>query len=118
MTAGTAYASVDPLNSICSGYSANDPNAPAVCREDAVTRGDTITNNRVVNTLTRIISVMMFGVGVASVIAIIVGGILYAISAGDPQKALKARNTIIYALVGLAVAVLSQLIITFVLDRL
>lgn len=106
-------ANVDPLADVCR----QAPNSP-VCQEDRDTRPQTRTDNRIVDTLARVIEVMMYGLGVASVIAIIIGGVLYALSAGDPQKAQKARNTIIYAIVGLTVAVLSQLIITFVLDRL
>ena len=109
----TVSADVNPLEGVCGEV----PNSP-ICQEDTGTRDQTQTENRIVDTLARVVEIMMFGIGVASVIAIIVGGILYALSAGDPQKALKARNTIFYALAGLIIAVLSQLIITFVLDRL
>lgn len=106
-------ASVNPLEEVCR----EAPNSP-ICDEDLETRPQTQTDNRIVDTLADVVGIMMYGIGVVSVFAVIVGGILYALSAGDSQKALKARNTILYALVGLTVAVLSQLIITFVLGRL
>ena len=52
--------------------------------------------------------------GVVSAIFVVVGGVGYVPSAGDPGKLQKAKNTIIYALIGLAVVALSEIIVTFV----
>ena len=60
-------------------------------------------------------------IGVTSVIAVIfvvVGGINYMTSGGDPTKAQKAKNTIIYALIGLAICALSFAIVNFVIGKL
>ncbi len=56
--------------------------------------------------------------GGAAVIMIIAGGMMYTISAGDPAKVKNAKNTIIYAVVGLVVAILAASIITFVISYL
>jgi hypothetical protein len=49
---------------------------------------------------------------------IIYGGIQYVISVGDSGKVAKAKNTIIYAVVGLIVAILSYAIVNFVISQL
>lgn len=65
-----------------------------------------------------VIEKLSFAVAVASVIMVIVGGFRYITSSGVPQTAQAARNTIIYALVGLTVAFAGGAIVTFVLERL
>jgi len=55
--------------------------------------------------------------GVVAVIVIIIAGISYILSAGDPQKTAKAKNTILYALIGLVVAILANVIVSFVIGR-
>lgn len=62
---------------------------------------------------------IVFGViGALAVLFIIVGGFKLVMSQADPQKIAKARATIIYALVGLVVALLAEAIVTFVLSEL
>lgn len=56
-------------------------------------------------------------VGVASVIMIIVGGFKYVTSSGDSNSVNSAKNTILYALVGLVVVALAQVIVRFVLNK-
>ena len=50
-----------------------------------------------------------------SVIMLIYGGIQYVLSTGDSGKVTNAKNTILYAVVGLIVAILSYAIVNFVL---
>jgi hypothetical protein len=61
-----------------------------------------------------IVQVMMFIVGTLSVIMLIYGGIKYTTSAGDTAKVTSAKNTIMYSIVGLVVAILAYAIIGFV----
>jgi hypothetical protein len=68
--------------------------------------------------LTRTASLVATLVGVAAVIMIIIGGIQYVISAGDPTNVQNAKNTILYAIIGLVVALMARAIILFVLVRL
>ena len=62
-----------------------------------------------------ITSTILYIVGAISVIMLIFGGIKYAISAGDSKKVTDAKNTILYAIIGLAITILSYSIIKFVL---
>lgn len=64
-----------------------------------------------------IINIMSLIVGVAAVIMLIVAGIRYVTSGGDSNTISEAKNTIIYALVGLVVAALAQVLVKFVLQR-
>ena len=53
--------------------------------------------------------------GAVSVLMIIIGGFRYVISGGDSNGIQGAKNTIIYALVGLVIVLFSQIIVRFVL---
>lgn len=55
--------------------------------------------------------------GAVAILMVVIGGFQYVISSGDPQKTARAKDTILYALVGLAVAVFAQAIVTFVLGK-
>ena len=63
-----------------------------------------------------IVGVLLMAVGAISIIMIVIGGILFALSSGDAQKAAKARSTILYAVVGLIVSVFASAIVNFVFD--
>lgn len=77
------------------------------------------TNNDLLGgVLKEVINVMLYLAGAIAVIAIVIGGIRYITSDGDPGAATKAKNTIIYALVGLVIAVMSYSIVNFVIGRL
>ncbi len=52
--------------------------------------------------------------GGIAVVVIIAGGIMYTTSAGDPSKVTAAKNTILYSVVGLGVAMSAAAIITLV----
>ncbi|MES2971855.1 MAG: pilin [Patescibacteria group bacterium] len=56
-------------------------------------------------------------VGIASVIMIIVGGFRYVMSSGDSNNITGAKNTILYAIIGLVVALVAQSIIVFVIKK-
>ena len=64
-----------------------------------------------------IINVLSIIVGFISVIMIIIGGLRYMTSAGDASGTTSARNTIIYAIVGLVIVIMAQVIVNFVLNR-
>jgi hypothetical protein len=68
-------------------------------------------------TLTNIINIFSGIVGVIAVLMIIVGGLRYITSGGDTNKVSGAKTTIIYALVGLVVVAMAQLIVHFVLTQ-
>lgn len=62
--------------------------------------------------ITQLITVIA---GVVSIVVIILGGIKYITSTGDPQKINSAKNTILYACIGLVVSLLSQAVVSFIL---
>ena len=66
----------------------------------------------VVSTVT---NVLLFVVGALSVIMIIVGGLRYVISGGNSTSVTAAKNTILYAIVGLIIAFLAYAAVNFVL---
>ena len=63
-----------------------------------------------------VINLILSILGIISVIMIILGGIRYTTSGGDSTGIKNARDTIIYAVVGLVIAILSFTIVNFVLD--
>ena len=67
--------------------------------------------------LKRIINIFSVIVGVIAVIMIIVGGLKYITSGGESSNVSGAKNTIIYAIVGLIIVALSQFIVRFVLSN-
>lgn len=69
------------------------------------------------NLIATIVNVLLFIIGAISVLMIIIGGILYAVSAGDSGQVTKAKNTILYAVVGLVIAFLAYAIVNFVVLR-
>ncbi len=72
------------------------------------------TKKTVPQVAVNVVQVVIALTGIVAVGAIIYGGVIYISSAGDPAKAKRARDIIIYSVVGLIVAVLAQAIVTFV----
>lgn len=64
-----------------------------------------------------VLNVVFTWVGIIAVIVIIIGGVLYMTAQGDPGKLAHAKNAIMFAVIGLIVALLSFAIVNFVLDR-
>lgn len=73
---------------------------------------DLFGNDGVFRTIT---NVLLFLIGAVSVIMLIIGGIRYTISGGDSAAVTAAKNTILYAIVGIIVALLAYAIVNFVL---
>lgn len=73
-----------------------------------------LTNNSVQNFLQIVFG---FGGGLA-LLVIVVAGLRYVLSQGDPGGVAKSRSAIIYAVIGLVVCAIAFSIVTFVLDRL
>ncbi len=64
----------------------------------------------------KITNIMLFMVGILSVIMLIVGGMHYVISGGKKESVTTAKNTILYAIVGLIVSLMAFAIINFILN--
>ncbi|MEO7617326.1 MAG: pilin [Candidatus Saccharibacteria bacterium] len=63
-----------------------------------------------------IASILIFIVGAVAVIMLIVGGLRYVLSAGDSKNVTAAKDTILYAIVGIVVALLSLALVNFVVS--
>jgi len=66
--------------------------------------------------VTNITNVLLFIVGALSVIMLIVGGLRYVVSGGNSTAVTAAKNTILYAIVGLVISFLAFAAINFVLS--
>lgn len=64
-----------------------------------------------------ILGIITILVGIAAVIMIIVGGFQYITSAGDPARVSSAKNTLLYAVIGIVVVLFAQAIVQFVIRR-
>jgi len=64
----------------------------------------------------KIVSLLSYIAGAVAVIMIIISGFNYITSAGDSNKVNSAKNTLIYAAVGLTIAVLAQVIVNLVIN--
>jgi hypothetical protein len=78
---------------------------------------DEAANGSVGNTVASIIDVLSIVVGLAAVIMIIIGGLRYITSGGASEKVTGAKNTLLYAIIGLVVVALAQVIVHFVIRK-
>ena len=72
-------------------------------------------NDGVFKTIT---NTVLYIVGVVAVIMLIIGGIKYVVSGGDAKKVTDAKNTVLYAIIGLIIAFLAFAIVNFVISAL
>ncbi len=76
--------------------------------------GNTTTSDSLVKL---VMNTMFYIVGIVSIIMIIYGGMKYTTSSGDPKKVASAKATILYAVIGLIVALFAVAIVQFVSTR-
>ena len=65
---------------------------------------------------TKITNTVLYAVGIVSVIMLIYGGLRYVVSGGDSKKVTDAKNTIMYAIIGLIISILAYAIVNFVIN--
>jgi hypothetical protein len=104
----TASAATNPKAELCKG-------------SGGTWNGSTCSNANsggvtVQGTFKNIVDVLLFIIGAVAVIMIIIGGIRYTLSGGDSSAVNSAKNTILYAVIGLIVAFVSYGIVRFI-DR-
>lgn len=107
---GVVYAA-EIQDSLCEGTSL-EIGSGGNCTVDGESATDKV--NSVIETTVNIFSVI---VGVIAVIMIIWAGLRYITSGGDSNKVGSAKNTMIYAIIGLVVVALAQFIVNFVLTQ-
>lgn len=64
-----------------------------------------------------IVEILSYIAGIAAIIVIVIAGFKYITSNGDSGKISSAKNTLIYAMVGLAVAALARVIVNFIIGQ-
>lgn len=67
--------------------------------------------------VTTAINTVIFIIGALSVIMIIIGGLRYVLSGGDAAGLKSAKDTILYALIGVVVSLLAFALVSFVIGR-
>lgn len=66
----------------------------------------------------QVTNTILYIVGIIAVIMLIIGGIKYVVSGGDSKKVTDAKNTVLYAIIGLVIAFLAFAIVNFVIEAL
>jgi Type IV secretion system pilin len=99
---------------LCSGANLDITGDTKACNET----GKKTAAEELEATISAVVNILSVIVAVASVIMIILGGFRYVTSGGDSGSVGNAKNTIIYALVGLVIVALAQLIVKFVVAKL
>jgi uncharacterized membrane protein HdeD (DUF308 family) len=115
---GTVFA-VDILNNGTAGAGSactSSDAASSVCKDNNTGGANPITGPD--GLLTKITSLVLYVVGAAAVIMVIISGIRMATSSGDEAGFKSARTGLLYALAGLAIAVSARVIVLFILSKL
>lgn len=101
-------------NGLCTGADLQFTESPS--STSCASGGDDATTklNNLIHTIVNLLSAI---VGIVAVIMIIVGGLRYITSGGNDTSVTGAKNTLLYAIIGLVVVALAQLIVRFTLDK-
>jgi cytochrome bd-type quinol oxidase subunit 2 len=103
----------DIQSGLCAGanFQFTDNPSGADCSENG---GTNARFTRLIHTIVNLLSAI---VGVVAVIMIIVGGLRYITSGGNDTSVTSAKNTILYAIIGLIIVALAQVIVRFTLNK-
>jgi hypothetical protein len=77
----------------------------------------TTNGERVNKVIQLVLNIMSLVVGIVAVVMVIISGLKYITSQGDSTSVSSAKNTLLYAVVGLIIVALAQFIVRFVLTR-
>lgn len=91
----------------------SDNDIPQSVRDAAGCEG---TTDQLPSVIINIINAIIGIAGIIAVIFIILGGVSYMTSTGDPGKIKKAKDTILYAVIGLAICILAFVIVNFAIS--
>lgn len=109
MMLSPALVSADLKGDACEGVNTLNGTGSSTCDPNAGTKVEDI--------IAGIIKILSFIVGFAAVVMIIVGGLKFITANGDSGAVASARSTIIYALIGVAVVAIAQVLVHFVIHR-
>ena len=83
---------------------------------DTCDQGGGVSGNDLASLASKIVNIFSIIVGAVAIIMLIYGGFRYITSGGESGRVGNAKNTIIYAIIGLVIVALAQLIVHFVLN--
>lgn len=114
---GLATSPAYAVNEAGSGgvVSAACTNAADCVKSGVATAGGTGATGNLGDLIKKIVNVLLFVLGAVAVIMIVIGGFKYVVSNGDSSAVTSAKNTIMYAVIGLIVALLAYAIVNFVI---
>ena len=87
------------------------------CPEGATTAVCQAKDDTVQGPVRTVISTLLIAIGIIAVIMIIIGGIRYTLSNGDASQIKSAKDTVLYSVIGLVVAMLAYAIVNFVVRQ-
>ena len=76
-----------------------------------------VEENQAGNAVTGVLNTVYFATGIIAVIVVIISAIFYTISQGDPAKTKRAKDGILYSVVGIVIILSAFVITNFVLGR-
>lgn len=92
--------------------------SPQDCATQGVGTADTGSSNTSVGDIIKnIVNILLFIIGAVSVIMIVIGGLKYVVSNGDSSAVKGAKDTILYAVIGLVVALLAYAVVNWVIQQ-
>ncbi len=96
-----------------------DPNQGGISEAANCARPTNVPSNLFGNDsiFSRVSNILIFVVGAVSVIMLIIGGFRYVLSGGDSSAVEGAKNTILYAIIGIIVAILAYAAVNFVISN-
>ncbi len=104
----TPAGAANPLDDTCKGQLTTSQ----VCRS----RNDKLFGAN--SFWTRLINTMIMVVGLVATLMIIIGGLRYVLSGGDASQTKSAKDTILYSIIGIVIALMSYAIVNFVVVEL
>lgn len=99
-------------NCLAQGSSLVLPDGTTACANNTGGAGTSLTDF-----IAKALNVLSIVVGAIAVVMIIIGGFRYVTSGGKEEGVKGAKNSILYALIGLVIVALAQIIVRFVLNR-
>lgn len=88
------------------------------CVIEGADKVDTGGSRPLPETITQITDILLFFVGAVSVIMLVIGGFKYVVSNGNAEQVKNAKNTIMYSIVGLVVALIAYAAVRWVVAQL
>ena len=80
-------------------------------------QGDDVPQDLAGDVFKNVVNILLFIIGAVSVIMLIYGGIRYTTSGGNANSVTAAKNTIMYSIIGLVVAILAFAVVQFVVNQ-